>query len=49
MPFEVYRDYWGTYEYDLATDSLSLQVTEGNYVPDDIDGSGSFAFDEQGQ
>lgn len=49
MPFEVYRDYWGTYEYDLATGNLSLQVTEGNYVPDDIDGSGSFAFDEQGR
>ncbi|MBC7251852.1 MAG: hypothetical protein H5T62_16430 [Anaerolineae bacterium] len=49
VPFEVYRDYWGTYEYDLATGNLSLQVIEGNYVPDDIDGSGSFAFDEQGR
>jgi hypothetical protein len=49
MPFEIYRDYWGTYEYDLAEGTLDLVVNGGNYVPDDVDGSGSFSFDEQGR
>jgi hypothetical protein len=49
MPFEVYEDYWGTYEYDLVEGTLDLVVSGGNYVPDDVDGSGSFSFDEQGR
>jgi hypothetical protein len=49
MPFEIYRDYWGTYEYDLVEGTLDLVVNGGNYVPDDVDGSGSFSFDEQGR
>jgi hypothetical protein len=49
MPFEVYHDYWGTYQYDLTQGTLALAVTEGNYVPDDVDGSGLFSFDEQGR
>lgn len=32
-PFEVYRDYWGTYTYDLETGSIDLEVTGGNHVP----------------
>ena len=46
-PFEVYKDYWGTYAYDLAQGDLDLVVTGGNYIPDDVDGSGLFSFDEQ--
>jgi len=47
-PFEVYKDYWGTYTYDLEKGSLELVATDGNYIPDDMDGSGSFSF-EQGR
>jgi hypothetical protein len=47
-PFELYRDYWGTYAYDLGRGSLDLSVFSGNYVPDDVDGQGTFSLDEQG-
>jgi hypothetical protein len=48
-PFELYRDYWGTYTYDLEQGSLDLSRFSGNYVPDDADGQGSFSLDEQGR
>ncbi len=48
-PFEVYVDYWGTYQYDEAQGTLELTVSNGNYIPDDLDGSGSVSFDEQGR
>ena len=48
-PFELYRDYWGTYTYDLGQGSLDLSAPSGNYVPDDVDGRGSFSIDEQGR
>lgn len=35
-PFEAYVDYWGTYTFDLATGSILLEVTGGNYVPPDL-------------
>lgn len=44
-PFETYFDYWGTYKHDVATGALDLTVDGGNYVPPDVDGSGSFRFD----
>ncbi len=48
IPFEVYKDYWGTYAYDLATGSISLSVAGGNYVPTDVRAStGSFSFEEK--
>jgi hypothetical protein len=43
MPFEVYVDYWGKYVYDLQSGTLELTATGGNYMPDDIDGSGTFS------
>ncbi|MGD9100728.1 MAG: hypothetical protein PVF45_09635 [Anaerolineae bacterium] len=46
-PFEMYVDYWGTYTYSLEG-ALELTITGGNYVPDDVDGIGSFSFDAQG-
>ena len=46
MPFEIYHDYWGTYGYDLAQGTLDLSDAEGNYVPPDLDGSGSFRENE---
>jgi len=48
IPFEVYKDYWGTYAYDLRQGTLDLVVTGGNYIPDDVDGRGLFSLDEQG-
>lgn len=33
MPFESYRDYWGTYTYDVATGRLELTVENGNSLP----------------
>ena len=48
IPFEVYKDYWGTYTYDLATGALSLTVEGGNYVPPDVRASaGSFTFEDR--
>lgn len=37
MPFETYRDYWGTYTFDAATGRLRLQVEGGNFVPSGLD------------
>jgi len=36
-PFEVYRDYWGTYVYDAATHRLVFTVTGGNRVSEGLD------------
>jgi hypothetical protein len=41
-PFELYKDYWGTYDYDLASGALSLQVEGGNYIPDVLAWGSSF-------
>ena len=32
-PFESYRDYWGTYTYDVSTGRLDLVVENGNSLP----------------
>jgi hypothetical protein len=48
-PFEVYHDYWGTYQSDPAAGQLELTVTSGNYIPTDIDGRGTFKIDDQGR
>jgi hypothetical protein len=49
VPFEIYKDYWGTYVFDLAQATLELTVDGGNHVPSDLDLSGSFRFDDQGR
>ena len=36
QPFERYVDYWGGYEYDAASGTLSVNPTGGNFVPGDI-------------
>jgi hypothetical protein len=48
-PFEIYKDYWGTYTFDLNQGTLDLTGAEGNYVPEDVDGNGSWSIDEEGR
>ena len=35
MPFEVYKDFWGTFTYDAETRELVLTPAGGNHVPPD--------------
>jgi hypothetical protein len=44
LPFEVYRDYWGTYSFDLKKGVFTLSDLSGNYVPKDVDDGGTFVF-----
>ena len=48
VPFESYKDYWGTFTFDLAQGTLELTVTGGNTIPPDVDGEGRFALDATG-
>lgn len=41
LPFNQYIDYSGDYIYDVHTGMLQMSHPEGNYVPEDFDGSGS--------
>jgi len=47
-PFEIYKDYWGKYRYDLQSGMFELSEVSGNYVPPDLDPSGSFEIDKNG-
>jgi hypothetical protein len=47
-PFEVYKDYWGRFSYDRQSGTLEISDVEGNYIPADLDPSGSFEIDEKG-
>lgn len=49
LPFEIYKDYWGTYSYDVKQGTIKLTVESGNYVPSKIDGSGSFEISRSGE
>lgn len=42
-PFEIYFDYWADYTFDLIGGTLAIADVGGNYVPNDLDGVGSFA------
>ena len=35
-PFEVYKDYWGVYEYDAESNAFRIAIEGGNQVPEDI-------------
>ncbi len=48
VPFETYRDYWGTYTHDVQKGTLQLTIAGGNYVPKDVDGAGGFSIDAEG-
>jgi Tfp pilus assembly protein PilF len=45
MPFEIYKDYWGIYTYDPAQTTLVLSIEGGNYIPNDLDLSGTVEID----
>jgi hypothetical protein len=47
-PFEVYKDYWGTYTYDAETGAIHLEVESGNQVPGDIVPDGTVTADGTG-
>lgn len=47
-PFEVYKDYWGRYSYDLRKQSISFFIHGGNKKPEDADLNGFFRFDNAG-
>jgi hypothetical protein len=44
-PFEVYYDWWGTWSFSLEDGTIEMAPTGGNYVPDDVDGVGTFTID----
>jgi hypothetical protein len=48
-PFEIRKDYWGTYAYDLKNQTLSLVVEGGNDVPAIMDREGAFSVDQTGR
>jgi hypothetical protein len=47
-PFELYKDYWGTYRFDPAYQSFSAEVEDGNQRPANLDlaGTASLVGDE---
>lgn len=48
-PFEIFVDYWGTYEADRETGALTLTVTSGMApTPEDFDGEGRFEVRDDG-
>jgi hypothetical protein len=40
-PFEIYRDYWGVYQFDAMTKRLTMRICSGGFVPEVTDLSGS--------
>jgi hypothetical protein len=48
-PFEVYRDYWGTYTFDHQTSILELVIESGNHIPENVDLNGQLQVDENGR
>ena len=47
-PFETFKDYWGTY---LFSDNglITLQVEDGNYVPEGLDLDGEIKMNDNGE
>ena len=45
LPFESYKDYWGTYRFDPATGALRLSVEGGNSTPPGLDLEGVARFE----
>ena len=49
IPFELRRDYWGSYSFDLDAGTVELVIDAGNYIPDDADLEGTFFVDAEGR
>lgn len=47
-PFETFIDYMGDYELNRDTNELTMTVTGGNFIPDDVDLSGRVEFEADG-
>lgn len=45
LPFETYKDYWGTYSFDAASGRLVMTVSGGNFVPAGLDLEGTARVD----
>ncbi|KAA3643399.1 MAG: hypothetical protein DWQ07_23080 [Chloroflexi bacterium] len=46
-PFEAYIDYVGEYSFD--TETIKIQADGVNYLPENIDGTGTYLIDDQGR
>ena len=50
VPFEIRKDYWGNYTYDVKTEKLVLRVDpRHNYSPSDISPEGRARIDDRGR
>lgn len=50
MPFEVYKDYWGTYSVDKTNHIINFKITGGNNIPKDAKLTNvKYAFDKNGR
>ena len=48
-PFETYKDYWGVYEYDAASNAFRFTEEGGNQIPEDIHRQGTAIITEAGE
>lgn len=45
-PFEIYKDYWGVYEYDAESNAFRFAVEGGNQIPEDIYAQGTVVIED---
>jgi hypothetical protein len=48
QPFEIYKDYWGTYGFDKSTATLTLQPQSSNFMPRNAGLTGKARMTDQG-
>jgi len=49
MPFETYKDYWGTYSINKKSHTINFKIVGGNNVPKDAKLNGvHYIFDNKG-
>ncbi len=47
-PFEIYHDYWGYYRYEPDNHTIQFEVTDGNFIPEELDLEGFYEFQDDG-
>ncbi len=47
-PFETFIDYMGDYQLNRDANELTMTVTGGNFIPDDVDLTGTVEFEDDG-